>query len=426
MHITKIFPFFSVAAFAGGIMHNTNQSADFVRNFAQDASLTNSAVYYNPAGTAFADDGLYVSAHSQTVWQTREIETDALGDYEGESFVPFMPSFLVNWHHKQFAISGGFYIIGGGGEAKFDDGLPMIDQFISGTIQAQAAQNEQLSQLMKASGMTASDLYDAKFTGKQYVFAWQLGASYRFHDMFSAFLGMRINYAYNSYEGSMKSRVDNEILNKMLTKNLLSCEQTGWGITPIASLAFHHKKFSAGIKYEHNTSIETENETDEIDAGVAKFLPMFADGKKTDNDLPAILSVGVSYAWLDWLRTGFGYHHYFDTFADYPQGKQDDLDGDENEFVLGVEVDVIHPLTLSVSVQRTLYGISDDYISDLSFVTDSWSIGGGLAFRFNSHFQVQVGYMETLYEKKKKKEAGVKKTYDRTSHNVAVGLDFKI
>lgn len=127
--------------------------------------------------------------------------------------MPFMPSFLVNWHHKQFAISGGFFIIGGGGEAKFNDGLPMVDQFISGTIQAQATQNEQLSQLMKASGVTASDLYDAKFTGKQYVFAWQLGASYRFHEMFYAFLGMRINYAYNSYEGSMKSRVDNEILN---------------------------------------------------------------------------------------------------------------------------------------------------------------------------------------------------------------------
>ena len=87
------------------------------------------------------------------------------------------------------------------------------NQFISGTIQAQTAQNEQLSQLMKASGMTASDLYDAKFTGKQYVFAWQLDASYRFHEVFYAFLGMRINYAYNSYEGSMKSRVDNEILN---------------------------------------------------------------------------------------------------------------------------------------------------------------------------------------------------------------------
>ena len=40
--------------------------------------------------------------------------------------MPFMPSFLVNWHHKQFAISGGFFIIGGGSEAKFNDGLPAI------------------------------------------------------------------------------------------------------------------------------------------------------------------------------------------------------------------------------------------------------------------------------------------------------------
>lgn len=71
MHTTKLLPLFATAAFAGGIMHNTNQSTDFVRNFAQDASISNSAVYYNPAGTAFADDGLFVSVNSQTVWQTR-------------------------------------------------------------------------------------------------------------------------------------------------------------------------------------------------------------------------------------------------------------------------------------------------------------------------------------------------------------------
>lgn len=70
------------------------------------------------------DDGLYVSAHSQTVWQTREIDTDKLGYYEGKSFVPVMPSLLVNWHRGNFALSGGFYIIGGGGEAKFDKGFP--------------------------------------------------------------------------------------------------------------------------------------------------------------------------------------------------------------------------------------------------------------------------------------------------------------
>ncbi len=429
MNISKLFPIFTSAAFAGGLMHNTNQSADFVRNFAQDASITNSAVYYNPAGTAFAEDGIYVSAHSQTVWQTREIDTDLLGYYEGESFVPVMPSLLVNWHKGDFALSGGFYIIGGGGEAKFNDGLPLIDQLLSQVLVSQASQSETLAGVLKAYKPT--DLYSSKFTGKQYVYAWQLGASYRFLEMFSAFLGARVNYAYSSYEGSMKSTkaadaLGSATLSGMLTKTLLNCEQTGWGITPIASLGFHYGKFSAGVKYEHNTAIEMENETSEIDATVATYMPEFKDGKKSDNDLPAILSVGFSYAWLDWLRTGIGYHHYFDTFADYPQGKQDYLDGDENEFVLGVEVDIAKPLTVSVSVQRTLYGVSDDYISDLSFVTDSWSIGGGFAFRFTDYFQVQVGYMETLYEEYTKKDNGVKKTYDRTSHNIAVGLDFKI
>jgi long-chain fatty acid transport protein len=428
MQITKILPLLASAAFAGGIMHNTNQSVDFVRNFAQDASLSNSAVYYNPAGTAFAEDGFYASVNSQTVWQTREIKTDLLGDYEGRSFVPVMPSVLLNWHLGDFAVSGGFFLIGGGGEAKFDDGLPMIDQLISATISAQAAANPALTQMMAAAGISsATDLFSAKFTGKQYVYAWQLGASYRFLEKFSAFLGARINYAYNSYEGEMESKIDNDILNSMLNKTLLDCEQTGWGITPIASLGFHYKKFSAGIKYEHNTSIEMETATEEVDATVAATMPQFADGAKTDNDLPAILSVGASYAWLDWLRTGIGYHHYFDTFASYPNDKQDDLDGDENEFVFGVEADIVNEFTVSAAVQRTLYGITDEYINDLSFVTDSWSVGGGIAFRFNEKFQVQVGYMETIYEEYKKKEAsGITKTYDRTSHNIALGLDFKI
>lgn len=439
---TKVFlPFISSVAFAGGLMHNTNQSVDFVRNFAQDASTTNSAVYYNPAGTAFAEDGLYVSAHSQTVWQTREIETDKFGDYEGKSFVPVMPSLMVNWHHSDFAVSGGFYIIGGGGEAKFNDGLPMIDGMLSQVISARAAADTtgQMQQLMSAYKISdPTTLFDAKFVGKQYVYAWQLGFGYRFLENFSAYLGLRLNYAYSSYEGSMKASkkaqdVASQLpaktaqqLNGMLTQTLLNCEQTGFGFTPIASLGFNYKRFSAGIKYEHNTSIEMESETDEINSLVAKSLPQFADGAKSDNDLPGYLSVGFSFAWTDFFRTGIGYHHYFDKFADYANDKDEDLDGDENEFVFGVEFDIASPLTISASVQRTMYGISDDYISDLSFVTDSWSVGGGIALRLTRNVQFQVGYMETIYEDYTKNDGGVKKTYDRTSHNFAVGFDFKI
>lgn len=84
------------ASFAGGLMHNTNQSVDFVRNFAQDAATGAHAVYYNPAGLAFGSQGFHIALHNQTILQTRTVTAKGLGEYEGESFVPAMPSFFID------------------------------------------------------------------------------------------------------------------------------------------------------------------------------------------------------------------------------------------------------------------------------------------------------------------------------------------
>ena len=43
----------SNAAFAGGILTNTNQSVSFLRNPARDAAIGLDGVYSNPAGVAF-------------------------------------------------------------------------------------------------------------------------------------------------------------------------------------------------------------------------------------------------------------------------------------------------------------------------------------------------------------------------------------
>jgi hypothetical protein len=53
-------------AFAGGLNTNTNQSVLFQRNVARDASTDVDAPYANPSGTAFMDDGLYISINNQT------------------------------------------------------------------------------------------------------------------------------------------------------------------------------------------------------------------------------------------------------------------------------------------------------------------------------------------------------------------------
>ena len=63
---------FALTSFAGGLLTNTNQHAAFVRNPARYASLGIDAVYFNPAGTAFLQDGLHLSANWQMIWQDRD------------------------------------------------------------------------------------------------------------------------------------------------------------------------------------------------------------------------------------------------------------------------------------------------------------------------------------------------------------------
>ena len=43
---------------AGGILTNTNQSIDFLRNPSRDAAIGLDGVYSNPAGVAFMPEGL--------------------------------------------------------------------------------------------------------------------------------------------------------------------------------------------------------------------------------------------------------------------------------------------------------------------------------------------------------------------------------
>ena len=216
-------------------------------------------------------------------------------------------------------------------------------------------------------------------------------------------------------------------LSATLNQDLLDVEQTGFGITPIVGVHFRYKNLDASVKYEHNTYLEVENDTKKIADAVGKALPQFLDGKKSDNDMPGFLSVGVNYAWFPWLRTSAGYHHYFDKLANYSGDKDDKLDHNEHEAVFGVEVDPLTWLTVSAGVQKTFYGLTDEYIEDMSFNLDSWSFGGGFAFKCTNWLSVQLGYMITIYDEWNKVDALTKlpTEYDRTSQNIAVGLNFE-
>src|SRR5450830_206407 len=84
------------AVFAGGLLTNTNQSAQFIRMLSRNASTSTDAVYFNPAGLMQMDNGFYISVQSQTLFQTKTIVSAYpllnASTYEGKITVPVFPT----------------------------------------------------------------------------------------------------------------------------------------------------------------------------------------------------------------------------------------------------------------------------------------------------------------------------------------------
>ena len=99
----------ATTATAGGILTNTNQSIDFLRNPARDAAIGLDGVYSNPAGVAFLPEGFHLGINWQYAHQTRTIQSTnpvfALGKknngtttktFEGVADAPFIPLFRLH------------------------------------------------------------------------------------------------------------------------------------------------------------------------------------------------------------------------------------------------------------------------------------------------------------------------------------------
>ena len=122
-------------AYAGGILTNTNQSAQFVRMLSRNASTDLDAVYFNPAGLTQLNNGFYFGVHNQSIFQNRTIASGFpyLNDsiYKGEVLAPVFPSAFAVYKLNNWAFSAGFGPNGGGGSATYKTGLPSFEKLIS-------------------------------------------------------------------------------------------------------------------------------------------------------------------------------------------------------------------------------------------------------------------------------------------------------
>jgi len=188
-------------AFAGGILTNTNQSAQFARMLSRNASIDLDAVYFNPAGLTQLKNGFYFGLHNQTITQTKTISSTfpklKFAEYIGDVKAPVFPTAFAVYKMDSWAFSAGFGPNGGGGSADYANGLPSFEKQIGRLV-------PQLSSL-SLMGITPPADYgvDISFEGTSVFWGIQAGATYKINEMISVYGGARYLPSTNTYNGSI-------------------------------------------------------------------------------------------------------------------------------------------------------------------------------------------------------------------------------
>ena len=209
----------STTTFAGDYLTNTNQNAAFLRMIARGASIDVDGVYSNPAGLAFLPkDGFQVALTIQSAYQTRDIAAtsplwtmdgqNTTRYYEGKASAPVIPSIHAVYKKGDWAFSGSFAVVGGGGKASFNRGLPMFDAAAIGLV---TKETEALATNFGYAVTPDKYTINSAMEGRQFIYGFQLGLSYKINEHFAVFAGARMNYFTGGYKGFLNVGLNNGV-----------------------------------------------------------------------------------------------------------------------------------------------------------------------------------------------------------------------
>ncbi len=205
--------------------------------------------------------------------------------------------------------------------------------------------------------------------------------------------------------------------------NLL-CNQNSLGIAPIIGIDWQYKNFNFAAKYEFKTQIRMKNESTVDEVSEIAAVNKYRDGEKVNEDQPALLTVGAQWTPIEGVRVNAGWHHYFDKQANWYGETQEKLTGNTNEYLAGAEWDVNDKLNISLGGQLTRYGLSDEYMNDISFVVSSYSVGLGFSYKVKPNVTLSAAYFQTIYDNYNRNnypQQGVSDSFTRTNRVLGIG-----
>ena len=411
----------SANAFAGSIDYLAQQDAEYFAHPAMIGKVGVSGAYYNPAGTAFLEDGLYVQLNSQTLFKTYEMETKIAEKLSHESDHPsaFVPSIQIvkkEGDRSYFLHAGA---AAGGGAVKYKNGISAFEVIGQGIELGLPIEYPMLSQ------NTVSYLGGSTVNGSSYYINTTFGMAQKINPKFSVAGGLRFMYAMRELNGSASYFLDpvgkTHLANKKSYENIhvdIDSERTGWGVGGV--IGFHYQpteKLNIGFKYETEVELNLNadgevkatatnkiidnNITDKLIAGgiteTLKKHPVIAEWLEDDRrNLPAMMALGVSYELTDRITLLTSGNYYFIKDANR-NGCYENYDNGY-EISVGVDYKLNDKWTLMAGYQYTDTGANENTYKDTDYALDADMYGVGVKYTPDETKEFIVSYAYVDYK----------------------------
>ena len=406
----------SANAFAGSIDYLAQQDAEYFAHPAMIGKVGVSGAYYNPAGTVFLEDGLYVQLNSQTLFKTYEMDTkENFGGLSHESDHPsaFVPSIQIvkkEGDRSYFLHAGA---AAGGGAVKYENGISafeVIGQEIHSGLQGLFSNNK----VHYLGGSTVN--------GSSYYINTTFGIAQKINPKFSVAGGLRFMYAMRELNGTASYNLNltgEEEIKKENIRVDIDSERTGWGVGGVIGFNYQPtEKLNIGFKYE--TEVELNLDADgKLDTtktgkfnGKGEFIKDLIINKIDGNleahtviaewleddrrNLPAMMALGVSYELTDRITLLTSGNYYFIKDANR-NGCYDNYDNGY-EISVGVDYKLNDKWTLMAGYQYTDTGANENTYKDTDYALDADMYGVGVKYTPDETKEFIVSYAYVDYK----------------------------
>lgn len=440
----------SVNAYAGSIDYLAQQDSEYFAHPSMTGKIGTSGAFYNPAGTAFMEDGSYFKYNVQSIMKDYTMNTDKGIISDGQNGIHnsdypsvLVPSFqfVKKEGDRSYFVHAG--VAAGGGTVKYHNGISAFEVIGQGIENTFREGVDILGNGNKIPFKNAEVNYLGGNTveGSSFYYNLNLGMAQKLNEKFSVGGGVRLIYATRELNGSGKFEINNVLPQTSVPIDVtIDAKREAYGVGGF--IGFDYKpndRLNIGFKYESEVKLDFEAKNgqnglsttspigknkivDGIDSNLRNEVVIkewLVDGHR---NLPAMMSLGISYDVTDRFTLLTSGNYYFIKQANEDHAYDNYTNGYEAS--IGFDYKLNEKYTLMGGYQYTNTGANEGTYKDTDYALDAHMYSIGLSYSPNETRKYTIAYSFVDYISGTSSET--KTTFEKKVNAIGASVEFKL